>query len=264
MKTLVEKLEFRLRDMETRMQDEKEKGANEKKELKEMVKAMEVRLGAKNTEMEAKNKEMEARLEAKDKEMETRLQELEDKMRKEKDELEKKERQLEASISEMRKEKDELEKRERRLEASVSKLRSEMEESLRKEMTSNYSKNALTNPSPRDLPIVIISAWRATPIESPQTVTFESFLANFDNADRPGGGSGELDLDSGIFTCFTSGYYTVSFSAGTASLGEYVLLYLHKNGEKLPESQWFFNGKDIGTYGWTATTSSRILVSNLL
>ena len=225
-----------MRDMETRMQDEKEKGSKEKKELKEMVKAMEVKL-------ERKNKEMEARLEAKDKEMERRLHELEDNMRREK---------------------DEFEKRERRLEASVSKLRSEVEESLRKEMASNYSKNALTKPSTRDLPIVIISAWRATPIESPQTVTFESFLANFDNADRPGGGSGELDLDSGIFTCFTSGYYTVSFSAGAGSVGETVFLYLHKNGEVLPESEWYFNGADIGTFAQRATTSSRILVSNLL
>ena len=232
LENLVEKLEFRLRDKETRMQEEKEKGANEKKELKEMVKAM-----------EAKNKEMEARLEAKDKEMETRLQELEEKMRKEK---------------------DELEKMERRLEASVSKLRSEMEESLRKEMASNYSKYALTNPSLRDLPIVIISAWRSSAISSPQTVTFESFLANFDTADRPGGGSGELDLDSGIFTCFTSGYYTVSFSAGTASLGEMVYLYLYKNGEQLPESEWYFAGEYVGTYHYGATTSSRILVSNLL
>ena len=131
-------------------------------------------------------------------------------------------------------------------------------------MASNYSTNALTKPSPRDLPIVIISAWRAAHIESPQTVTFESFLANFDNADRPGGGSGELDLDSGIFTCFTSGYYTVSFSAGAGSVGETVFLYLHKNGEVLPESEWYFNGADIGTFAQRATTSSRILVSNLL
>ena len=247
MENLVEKLEFRLRDVETRMQDEneklemklqdeKEKCAKEKKELKEMVTAMEVRL-------EANNKEMEARLEAKDKQMETRLKELEEKMRKEK---------------------DEFEKRERRLEASVSKLRSEVEESLRKEMASNYSTNALTKPSPRDLPIVIISAWRAYQLTSPQTVTFESFLANFNNADRPGGGSGELDLDSGIFTCFTPGFYTVSFCASTASLGEYVWLYLYKNGEKLPESEWYFGGGIVGDYGYRATTSSRILVSNLL
>ena len=215
------------------MQDENEKGAKERKELKETVKAM-----------EAKNKEMEARLEAKDKEMERRLHELEDNMRREK---------------------DEFEKRERRLEASVSKLRSEVEESLRKEMASNYSKNALTKPSTRDLPIVIISAWRATPIESPQTVTFESFLANYNNGDRPGGGSGELDLDSGVFTCFTPGYYTVSFTA-YGQVGPHHIpqdLFLYKNGAKLSESRWFI-ATNHALNDQVGVTGSRILVSRLL
>merc|ERR1712212_612472 len=108
-----------------------------------------------------------------------------------------------------------MEKGQRRFEASTSKLRMEVEEeSSRKEIASNISNNdALTNPSLRDLPIVIISAWRAGTIRSPQTVTFDSFLANYNNAARPGGGDGVLDLDSGVFTCFTPGYYTVSFSA---------------------------------------------------
>merc|ERR1712212_1074572 len=66
--------------------------------------------------------------------------------------------------------------------------------------SNNASNNALTKPSLRDLPIVIISAWRGSSIIAPQTVTFESFLANFNNGNRPGGGSGILDLDSGVFT----------------------------------------------------------------
>ena len=145
---LVEKLEFRLRDMETRMQVETEKQAKERKDL------------------EAKNEETEKWL--------------------------------------------------AELEASTSKLRMEVEKSLRKEIASNIT-NALSNPSVRDLPIVLISAWQHDDIRSPQTVKFESFLANFNNADRPGGGSGELDLGSGVFTCFTPGYYTVSFSAYAVS-----------------------------------------------
>ena len=71
----------------------------------------------------------------------------------------------------------------------------------------------MTKPSLRDLPIVFISAWQSKILTSPQTVTFESFLVNFNNHDRPGGGDGLLDLDSGIFTCITPGYYAVSFSA---------------------------------------------------
>ena len=95
----------------------------------------------------------------------------------------------------MKKEKEELDKREKDLEASTAKLRMEVKE-LREVISSNFSNNALRNPAPRDLPIVFISAWQPGSFGSPQTVTYESFLANFNNGDRPGGGDGILDLDS--------------------------------------------------------------------
>ena len=155
---LVEELvEVRLSDMKKRMQDEKEelemrmkyeeeKLIKEKKDQEEMIKAMGKRL-------EAKDKEIETRLEAKHKEMETRLENLVDRMKEEKNESEKKQRELEASLSEHRIKVEEVE---------------------------------VTKPSVRDLPIIIISAWREEEISSPQTVTFESFLANYNNAARPG------------------------------------------------------------------------------
>merc|ERR1712192_1515 len=160
---------------------------------------------------------------------------------------------------------DELENRERGFEASMSKLRKEVEDSSRKEMTSNNSNNALPRPSPRDLPIVFICAWQSGAIISPKTVTFESFLANYNNGDRPGGGDGVLDLNSGVFTCITPGYYTVSYSlygAVGASNGG-ISLYLYKNGLKLPESHWSFFldsgalNDDVGSVG------SRIVILHL-
>ena len=166
----------------------------------------------------------------------------------------------------MKEEKNELE---RGMKASTSKLRKEVEESeesLRKEIASNFTNgNALTKPSLRDLPIVLISAWRFNTLTFPQTVTFESFLANFNNADRPGGGSGELDLDSGVFTCFTPGYYTVSFSAhGDVGPNRAMdqFLYLYKNGIELPETYWTsYGGPNLNDI--VATTGSRIVVSRL-
>ena len=196
--TLVENLEFRLRDVETRVHE---------------------------------------KLEAKDKEMETRLGEMEDKIK-------------------------EGEKRERELEASVSKLKIEVEESLRKEIVSNLSNSALAKPSLRDLPIVLISAWRADELTYPQTVTFDSFLTNFNNADRPGGGSGVLDLDSGVFTCLTPGYYTVSYSAYARSGPDYTYqdIFMYKNGLQLPESFWHFGQNDGALRDNVGVTCSRILV----
>ena len=75
-----------------------------------------------------------------------------------------------------------------------------------------------------------------------------------------------LDLDSGIFTCITPGYYTVSFSAYGAVGPDNInpSLYLYKNGIKLPESVWWIvqSGALNAAVG---VISSRILVSlNLL
>jgi len=228
LENLVKKLESRLRDLEIEIQDDKEK---QKLRLKENEK----RIKSEKEKHAKEKKELEDRLEAKDKEVETRLQELADKTR-------------------------ELE---RKLKASISELRMEVkEESFKKESASNFSNSiALTKPSLRDLPIVIISAWQPNAIRSPRTVSFESFLANYNNGNRPGGGSGELDLDSGIFTCITPGYYTVSFSAYTDLVFDpYNCLYLYKNGVELPESRWFVGTNDPVTFG---VTGSRILILHL-
>ena len=155
---LVQKLESRLRDMETWMQDEK----NEKEKLEVRMQEMEMEM---RHEKEKQSRET-GELNARNKEMETRLEELEDRLTEEKDVSEKKMGDLEATV---------------RMEV--------------KEIASNFSNS---NPSLRDLPIVIISAFKTGPIHSLQTVTFDSFLANYNNADRPGGGDGVLDLDSGV------------------------------------------------------------------
>merc|ERR1711953_1058684 len=173
-------------------------------------------------QMELKMKDMESRLEAKDKEMEARLEELEEQLKECYGGLGKLDSDLEASKSEQKR---------------------GAENSSTKEFASSYPHNALTKPSLRDLPIILISAYRGGPIRSPQTVTFASLLANYNNGDTPGGGDGKLDLDSGVFTCLTPGYYTVSYSAyGLVGpdFGDHIIMYLYKNGLKIPESQWRF------------------------
>ena len=121
-------------------------------------------------QMELKMKDMEA----KNKEMETRLEELEEQLKECYGGLGKNDSDLEASKSEQKR---------------------GAENSSTKEFASSYPHNALTKPSLRDLPIILISAWRGSYILSPQTVTFESFLANYNTGDTPGGGDGQLDLD---------------------------------------------------------------------
>ena len=119
----------------------------------------------------------------------------------------------------------------------------------------------------RDLPIVLISAYQPSMLTSPRTVTFQSFLANFNNAALPGGGhTGGGVLDSGIFTCMTPGYYTVSFSAYSAMGPRFgpQSMYLYKNGSRLSESWWFSLIDDQTLNTNIGFTSSRILVSSFL
>merc|ERR1711953_526301 len=163
-------------------------------------------------QMELKMKDMESRLEAKDKEMEARLEELEEQLKECNGGLGKIDSDPETSKSEQKR---------------------GAENSSTKEFASSYPHNALTKPSLRDLPIILISASRGSVLTSPQTVTFDSFLANYNNGDRPGGGDGKLDLDSGVFTCLTPGYYTVSYSAigWVGPNNDYINMFLYKNGQ---------------------------------
>merc|ERR1711953_422342 len=129
-------------------------------------------------QMELKMKDMESRLEeteTKNKEMETRLEEMEEQLKECNGGLGKIDSDSETSKSEQKR---------------------ETENSSTNEFASSYPHNALTKSSLRNLPIILISAWRFSSIRSPQTVSFEYFLANYNNGDTPGGGDGNLDLDS--------------------------------------------------------------------
>ena len=102
-----------------------------------------------------------------------KLREEKEKHTKEKKEFETKVREMAAKDKVMETRLKELEnnmKEEKGLEESTSKLRIEVEEST-----------TLAKPSLRDLPIVLISAYQPSVVNSPQTVTFESFLANYNN-----------------------------------------------------------------------------------
>ena len=142
-------------------------------DLENLVKQMELKMKDMESRLEKEEKERK-NLEAKNKEMETRLEELEEQLKEDNGGLGK-------------------------IDSDPETLKSEQkrgaENSSTKEFASSYPHNALTKPSLRDLPIILISAWRRGPIYSPQTVTFDSFLANYNNGDTPGGGDGKLDLD---------------------------------------------------------------------
>ena len=151
---------------------------------------------------------------------------------------------------------DELEAKNHKLESSLEELRRE-----------------LVNHSVRDLPVLLISAWQSSgctsstecATESGETVTFESFLTNFNS----GGENGALDLDSGVFTCVIPGFYTVSYSAisfleksidiGLTHIGINEM-QLFKNNDRMVESSWFFGTCGKPPDSQMAMTGTRTLV----
>merc|ERR1711953_496206 len=133
-------------------------------------------------------------MELKMKDMESRLEETEMRMRygeKERENLEAKNKEMETRLEELEEQLKEcnggLGKIDSDLEASKSEQKRGAENSSTKELASSYPHNALTKPSLRDLPIILISAWRWSAIQSSQTVTFDSFLANYNNGDTRDG-----------------------------------------------------------------------------
>merc|ERR1711936_1396846 len=191
-------------------------------------------------QMELKMKDMEA----KNKEMETRLEELEEQLKECHGGLGKIDSDPETSKSEQKR---------------------GAENSSTKDFASSYPHNALTKPSLRDLPIILISAWRGSYIHFPQTVTFDSFLANYNNGDTPGGGDGKLDLDSGVFTCLTPGYYTVSYSAygRVGPTSGIISMYLYKNGLEIFESLWHFWANSDALNNNAGVVGSRIVIIHM-
>jgi len=148
-----------------------------------------------------------------------------------------------------------LESKDKEMERMQQKM--QMEEFLRKEIASNFSNAALTvsKPSLRDLPIVAISARKSSAIESAQTVTFDAFLANF---------NGNFDLHSGVFTCFTPGLYTVSFSA-FVDIGpnhDNIELSLYINDREVPASKAVL-GQALNPQSNMWVTVSRMLIIHM-
>ena len=57
-------------------------------------------------------------------------------------------------------------------------------------------------------PAIIFCAFNQGPLSTGgNTITFSSLTSSYTNSGKPGGGDGELNIQNGVFTCKTSGYY---------------------------------------------------------
>ena len=90
----------------------------------------------------------------------------------------------------------------------------------------------------RDLPFEMVCAYKgSTGTASNSIVNYDRISVEFNNADRPGGADGSMNIETGVFTTVTSGFYIVTYSAIVQVLaGDYTKMYLYHNGVQLEES----------------------------
>merc|ERR1712210_439614 len=63
----------------------------------------------------------------------------------------------------------------------------------------------------RDLPFEMVCAYKGTWTASNSIIDYDRITAEFNNSDRPGGGDGRMNIETGVFTTVTSGYYIVTY-----------------------------------------------------
>merc|ERR1711934_1040280 len=79
----------------------------------------------------------------------------------------------------------------------------------------------------RDLPFEMVCAYQDAWTAANSVVNYDRISVEFNNSDRPGGGDGTMNIETGVFTTVTSGYYIVTFSAHVkVQPGEYTEMYL--------------------------------------
>jgi hypothetical protein len=98
--------------------------------------------------------------------------------------------------------------------------------------------------SVRDLPYEVVCGFQDVFQTASGTIPYDRITSEFNNADRPGGADGQLDIESGVFTCLTNGHYTVAVSyRAVMSHGSDIGTFLYVNGVKLTESYMYsYNG----------------------
>jgi len=116
----------------------------------------------------------------------------------------------------------------------------------------------------RDLPFEMVCAYQSE-WDKDGVVNYNQISLEFNNANRPGGGDGTMNIETGVFTTVTSGYYIVTFSAYVSVYpGEYTSMLLYHNGVQLEESR-FVTKMGVGSGdNYIIEQGSRTVILHLL
>ena len=95
-------------------------------------------------------------------------------------------------------------------------------------------------------------------------VSYDWISVEFNNSDRPGGAAGSMNIETGVFTTVTSGYYIITFSAyALVHVEENTAMWLYHNGVQVEESN-FYTSVQVGSGGYyIADQGSRTVVNRV-
>jgi|ERR1712192_41579 len=116
----------------------------------------------------------------------------------------------------------------------------------------------------RNLPFEMVCAYREL-WETKGVVNYDNITVEFNNSDRPGGADGTMNIETGVFTTITSGYYIITFSGFVqVQAGEWTNMYLYHNEIRLEESH-FGTSMHVGSgQDWIRDQGSRTVILHLL
>merc|ERR1712059_46331 len=89
----------------------------------------------------------------------------------------------------------------------IAELKAEMRAEMKADIPITVSRAV------KEMPYVLVCAYRESWPHAGATITYGYLIADFNNKDKPGGGNGHMNIQSGVFTAVTHGYYTVTISA---------------------------------------------------
>merc|ERR1712037_425819 len=117
----------------------------------------------------------------------------------------------------------------------------------------------------RDLPFEMVCAYKQE-WDKVGVVNYDRITVEFNNSDLPGGGDGSMNIETGVFTTVTSGYYMITYSAAVdVHPGEYTNMWLYHNGVGVEESQFLTSMYGVeGGDNYVYEQGSRTVILHLL
>merc|ERR1712037_953582 len=150
-----------------------------------------------------------------------------------------------------------LEKRFAKME-SKREVRAEVKKELNKVLPTAVEQGL------KELPYEMVCAYKGTWSEV-GIVSYDKITVEFNDSNQPGGGDGSMNIETGVFTTVTSGYYVITFSGSVGvHAHEYTGMWLNHNGVQLWESRFVTSMYLGGGDAINQVQGSRTVILHLL